>query len=93
MGTIASTLHIKLFEYGGGDGSVIGRSGEIPTGGKQRLDVAQGAKKDIDEDGVVAFCAVVLLLEEIADGFLEVILDSLIALAKISPWRAHCFSS
>ena len=43
------------------------------------MDAAQGAKQDGDEDGVIAFRAVVLLLEQIADGFLEVILDSLIS--------------
>jgi hypothetical protein len=49
------------------------------------LDVAQGAEQDIDEDGVVAFCAAVLFGKQIGDGFLKVILDNLIAFVKIYP--------
>jgi hypothetical protein len=43
------------FEDGGGDGSVVGRSGEVATGGEDGLNATKCAKQDIDKDWVVTF--------------------------------------
>ena len=45
----------KSFEDGGGDGSIVGRSGEVATGGEDGLNAAKCAKQDVDEDLIVAF--------------------------------------
>ena len=45
----------QSFEDGGGDGSVVGRSGEVTAGGKNGLDAAKCAKQDVDEDSICTF--------------------------------------
>lgn len=75
----------KGLEDRGGDGVVIGSEGEIAAGGEKGLNAAKGAKQDVDEDSVVAFCAVVLFFEQIPDGMLEIVFDNLITFGKIFP--------
>jgi hypothetical protein len=79
------------FQNGSGNGSVIGCSSEISAGGEEGLDATEGTKEDIDEDGVAAFCSIVLLVEQSSDGSLEVLFDNLASRVKIPSWRAHSF--
>ena len=71
------------FQDGGGDGSIIGRAGEISAGGEEGLDATKGAKEDIDENGVIAEGAVILFFEQTGDGCLEVLFDNLVTCVKI----------
>ncbi len=73
------------FEDGGGDGVIVGRTGEIAASGEDGLDAAKCAKQDVDEDWVVTFGAVILFLEQIADGILKVVFDTLVTFGKIFP--------
>ena len=71
------------FQDGGGDGSVIGRAGEISTCGEEGLGPAKVAKEGIDDNGVVAEGAVILFFEQTAGGFEEVLFDRLVSCGKI----------
>lgn len=72
------------FEDGGGNSTIIGRTGEIAAGGEEGLNTAKGAKQHVDDDFRIAFCPVILFREQIADATLEIFLDNWVALAKIS---------
>ena len=80
---LQSIVFGQRFQDGGGDGSVIGRAVEISAGGEEGLDTAEGAKEDVDENGIVTEGAVIFFFEQTGDGCLEVLFDNLITCVKI----------
>jgi len=86
---LESVVLWKSFQDCSGDGSVIGCSVKVSTGGEEGLDKAEGAEEDVDEDGVVTSGAVVLFFEQPGDGVLEVVFDNLVSCVKMPLWRAH----